>query len=171
MNLLFDFTVNKDTKTIYITREFAAGRDLVWDAFTKAEILAQWVAPKPMRIEIKELDFRVGGRWLYAMITNDGEVPVRFSMAEYLEIDPKDSFTTKNTFVDENDKPLNSMFSITTNNFKEEGTDKTTVHIEKVFDDLAVLEWMATSGFKEGTAMGMSNLDEYFERVAAQAGA
>jgi len=167
MNLLFDFMVHKDKKTIYITREFAAGLDLVWDAFTKEEILAQWVAPKPLRIVIKELDFRVGGRWLYGMISNEGEVPVRFSMAEYLEIDAKNSFTTKNTFVDANDTPLNNMFSITINNFKEEGADKTTVHIEKVFEDLAVLEWMATSGFKEGTEMGMKALDEYFERVTA----
>jgi hypothetical protein len=47
MNLLFDFAVDKATNTIRITREFAADLDLVWDAFTKAEILvdgAQTVA-------------------------------------------------------------------------------------------------------------------------------
>jgi uncharacterized protein YndB with AHSA1/START domain len=43
MNLLFDFTVDKATATIYITREFAADLDLVWDAFTKSEILEQWM--------------------------------------------------------------------------------------------------------------------------------
>ena len=47
MNLLFDFTVDKATATIHITREFAADLDLVWDAFTKAEILDQWMGPKP----------------------------------------------------------------------------------------------------------------------------
>lgn len=166
MDLLFDFTVNKDTKTIYITREFAAGIDLVWDAFTKAEILDQWVGPKPMRARTKEMDFREGGRWLYTMIMGD-ETPARYSMAEFIKISPKTLFITKNTFADENGTPLNSMFSITTNNFKEEGADKTTVHIEKVFDDLAVLEFMATNGFKEGTAMGMQNLDEYFAKLAA----
>ena len=69
MNLLFDFTVDKATATIYITREFAADLDLVWDAFTKAEILDQWVGPKPYRVQTKEMDFRVGGRWLYAMLS------------------------------------------------------------------------------------------------------
>ena len=39
MNLLFDFTVDKATSTIYVTREFAADLDIVWDAFSKAEIL------------------------------------------------------------------------------------------------------------------------------------
>jgi uncharacterized protein YndB with AHSA1/START domain len=39
MNLLYDFTVDKGNHTIHITREFAAELDLVWDAFTKAEML------------------------------------------------------------------------------------------------------------------------------------
>lgn len=164
---LFDFTLNRETKTIHITREFAAGIDDVWDAFTKAEILDQWVGPKPLRAKTKELDFKVGGRWLYTMIANDTDVPTRYSLAEYLKIEPKTLFTTKNMFSDENGVPVNSMFSITTNKFEDGGAEKTTVRIEKVFDDLAVLEMMATNGFKEGTQMGMNNLDEYFERLKA----
>lgn len=46
-NLLFDFTVNKATKTVFITREFAAELSLVWDAFTKPELLDRWTAPAP----------------------------------------------------------------------------------------------------------------------------
>ena len=46
-DLLFDFTVDKTTKTVVINREFAASLALVWDAFTKQEILDQWWAPKP----------------------------------------------------------------------------------------------------------------------------
>ena len=45
MSLLFDFTVDKATNTIHVTREFAADLDLVWDAFTKSEMLDQWSAP------------------------------------------------------------------------------------------------------------------------------
>ena len=43
-DLLFDFTVDKTAKTVFITREFAADLSLVWDAFTKKEILDQWWA-------------------------------------------------------------------------------------------------------------------------------
>ena len=46
-NLFFDFTVDKSEKSVYITREFNAELSLVWDAFTKPELLDQWVAPKP----------------------------------------------------------------------------------------------------------------------------
>ena len=61
-DLLFDFNVDKETHTIHITREFAANLDLVWDAWTKEEILDLWSAPKPFRIKTKEMDFREGGR-------------------------------------------------------------------------------------------------------------
>ena len=46
-NLLFYFAVDKTTKTVYVNREFAAERLLVWDAFTKQEILDHWWAPNP----------------------------------------------------------------------------------------------------------------------------
>ncbi len=44
-NLLFDFTVDKAIKTVFITREFAAGLSLVWDAFTKPEMLGPMGSP------------------------------------------------------------------------------------------------------------------------------
>jgi uncharacterized protein YndB with AHSA1/START domain len=159
MNLLFDFTVDKATKTMHITREFAADLDLVWDAFTKAEILDQWTAPKPWKVQTKEMDFREGGRWLYAMVSPENVA--HYSLVEYIKIQPKSSFSTRNTFTDENGNQRTNAFSIVKNSFKA-GVETTTVHIEKVFDDLATLEMMATNGFKEGTAAGFDNLDKYF---------
>ncbi len=73
-DLLFDFTVNKPAKTVYITREFDAELSLVWDAFTKAELLDQWIAPKPFTSKTKYQDFKKfkGGKRFYAMIGPDG---------------------------------------------------------------------------------------------------
>ena len=165
MNLLFDFIADKAANTIHITREFDADLDLVWDAFTKAEILDQWTAPKPYRVQTKEMDFRVGGRWLYCMISPENVIVLsRYSLAEYIEINPKYDFTSRNTFSNENGDYITDTFSITKNSFQA-GTDRTTVHIEKKFDNLATLEMMATGGFKEGMAAGMSNLDEYFRSL------
>ena len=158
MNLLFDFTVDKAAKTIHITREFAADLDLVWDAFTKAEILDQWMAPKPYRVRTKEMDFREGGRWLYAMVSS--EDVKGWSLVEFINIQPKSSFSTKNSFSDENGNSINNAFSLVKNSFKA-GAETTTVHIEKVFDDLSTLEMLASMGFKEGMAAAMNNLDEY----------
>jgi uncharacterized protein YndB with AHSA1/START domain len=161
MSQLFDFTLDRATKTIHITREFAADLDLVWDAFTKAEILDQWYAPKPYQAKTKEMDFREGGRWLYTMVSPEvaPDAVKRYSLVEYIKIQPKSSFSTKNTFADEKGNSIGNGFSLVKNSFTE-GAKTTTVHIEKVFDDLATLEMLATGGFIEGTAAGMNNLDE-----------
>lgn len=165
MNLLFDFIVDKATKTIFITREFAADLDLVWDAFTKSEILDQWIAPKPYKARTKDMDFREGGRWLYTMVSPENENPSRYSLVDFLQIHPKTDFSTRNCFADENGIQYGNAFSLVNNSFKP-GLEKTTVHIEKKFDDLATLEMMATNGFIEGTAAGMKNLDEYLATLA-----
>ena len=165
MNQLFDFTLDKATKTIHITREFAADLDLVWDAFTKAEILDQWYAPKPYQVKTKEMDFREGGRWLHAMVSPENVE--RWSLVEFIKIQPKTSFSTKNTFSDENGNSRGDAFSLVKNSFKA-GTGITTVYVEKMFNDLSTLEMMATNGFKEGTAMGFLNLDEYLRTVVTK---
>ncbi len=169
MNLLFDFTVDKATATIYITREFAADLDLVWDAFTKAEILDQWMGPKPWRVQTREMDFREGGRWLYAMVSPENVTPTRYSLAEFVEIQPKSSFTTRNSFSDENGDPIDTGFtsSLTKNSFQA-GDEKTTVQIVKKMASLAELEQFIAMGYKEGMAMVMGNLDEYLLTLVAK---
>ena len=47
-HLLFDFTVDKSTKKVFVKREFNADLSLVWDAFTKKELLDKWAAPAPI---------------------------------------------------------------------------------------------------------------------------
>ncbi|MBN8854686.1 MAG: hypothetical protein BGO55_22385 [Sphingobacteriales bacterium 50-39] len=158
MNLLFDFTVDKATNTIYITREFAADLDLVWDAWTKAEMLDQWSAPKPWRAQTKEMDFREGGRWLYSMVSPENVA--HWSLVEFIKIEVKSSFSTRNSFCDENGNPVNDAFSLVRNSFKA-GGEITTVIIEKKFNKLADLEMMVSKGYKEGLAMSLGNLDEY----------
>lgn len=164
MNLLFDFTVDKANKTIYVTREFAADLDLVWDAFTKAEILDQWTAPKPWRLRTKEMDFREGGHWLYAMVSPENMS--RWSKVEFLTINPKTDFSTRNTFSDEIGNQAGDGFSLVKNTFKP-GAEFTTYYMEKKFNDLATLEMMATNGYKEGLSKGYANLEEYLRTLVA----
>jgi uncharacterized protein YndB with AHSA1/START domain len=166
MNLLFDFTVDKATKTIHITREFAADLDLVWDAFTKAEILdSGW---RPNRIRSKRRKWTSGKAAVGCIPWFPPRLPPRdvkrYSLVEYIKIQPKSSFSTKNTFADENGNSIGTAFSLVKNSF-EAGAEKTTVRIEKVFDNLATVEMFATNGFIEGTAAGMNNLDEYLRTL------
>ncbi|MGZ4068474.1 MAG: SRPBCC family protein, partial [Bacteroidia bacterium] len=86
-NSLFDFNVDKSKKTVSINMEFDADISLVWDAFTKPEILDQWYAPKPYLSKTKSMNFEVGGRRFYAMVGPEGQE--MWAVQKYTSISPK----------------------------------------------------------------------------------
>src|SRR5687768_4427919 len=98
-HLQFDFLVNKENNTLTIKREFAAGRQLVWDCHTKSELLDQWFAPKPLVTRTKSMDFRNGGHWHYAMIEPNGTE--YWGWLEYRNIHPIDFYETFDAFSNE----------------------------------------------------------------------
>ncbi|HMT97404.1 MAG TPA: SRPBCC domain-containing protein [Ferruginibacter sp.] len=154
-NLLFDFTVDKATKMVFITREFDAGRSLVWDAFTKAELLDQWVAPKPWTSKTKYMNFEVGGKRFYAMVSPEGQE--RWAIQKYTSISPITNFQLFNAFADKEENPelpgsdWNYTFS--------EQNGRTKVSITIYNESLARMEKMIEMGFTEGFKMSMSNLE------------
>jgi uncharacterized protein YndB with AHSA1/START domain len=154
-NLQFDFTVDKATKTVYIKREFNAELSLVWDAFTKAELIDQWIAPKPMIAKTKYQDFKVGGKRFYAMISPAGDE--RWALQEYTSISPKTNFKMYNVFTDkdENPEPHGSEWD---HNFSEQN-DTTIVDITIYNESLERLERIL-DGFTVGMRMSLTNLEE-----------
>ena len=150
------FIVDKETKTVTITKEFAAGLPLVWDAYTKPELLDQWWAPKPWASRTKAMDFEVGGRRFYAMVGPEGSE--RWAVQKYTSITPKSNFKIFNAFADA-DENLELPGSDWDLNFSEQdGT--TTVSISIYNESLERLERMVAMGFKEGTAATFDNLNE-----------
>ena len=164
-NLQFDFTVDKAAKKVFITREFNAGLSLVWDAFTKAELLDQWVAPKPFTSRTKSMDFKVGGRRFYAMVSPEGQE--RWAIQQYTSISPKTNFKMFNAFADENENPQlpGSDWDYT---FSEQN-GKTTVHITIYNESLERMEKLIEMGFKEGFIMSMTNLENVLASSPASA--
>jgi uncharacterized protein YndB with AHSA1/START domain len=152
--LLFDFTVDKAKKTVYITREFDADLSLVWDAFTKADLIDQWIAPKPMTAKTKYQDFKVGGKRFYAMISPEGQE--RWAMQEYTSISPKTNFKMYNAFADK-DENLELPGSEWDHNFSE-GNGTTTVNIAIYNESLERMERIL-DGFTQGMKMSLSNLE------------
>ena len=163
-NLLFDFTVDKAAKTVFITREFDADQSLVWDAFTKAELLDQWVAPKPFVAKTKFMDFKVGGRRFYAMVSPDGQEG--WLIQRYTSISPKTNFKMFNAFADKDENPQlpGSDWDYT---FSEQN-GKTTVLITIYNESLARLEKMIEMGFTEGFKMSMNNLENLLATLSQQ---
>lgn len=154
-NLLFDFTVDKAAKTVFITREFDADLSLVWDAFTKAEILDQWVAPKPFISKTKFQDFKVGGRRFYAMVSPEGHE--RWAIQKYTSINPKTNFKLFNAFADK-DENLQLPGSDWDYTFSEQN-ETTKVSIIIYNESLERMEKMIEMGFTEGFKMALNELD------------
>jgi uncharacterized protein YndB with AHSA1/START domain len=154
-SLLFDFTVDKAAKTVFITREFDADLSLVWDAFTKPEILDQWVAAKPWTSKTKYMNFEVGGKRLYAMVSPEGYE--RWGIQEYTSITPKTNFKTYNAFADKDGNPElpGSEWDYT---FSEQD-EKTKVSITIYNESLARMEKMIEMGFEEGYKLSMNELE------------
>jgi uncharacterized protein YndB with AHSA1/START domain len=156
--LAFEFTVNKANNTITVKREFSAELPLVWDAFSKPEIMDQWWAPKPWKTRTKSMDFKEGGHWHYAMVGPGGEI--HWCWADYKNIQFQKKISGLDAFADE-DGNLNK--NLPQSKWDTTFTDKgmiTLVEFYISYDDLAQLEATIQMGFKEGLSMAMDGLDE-----------
>lgn len=154
-NLLFDFTVDKTTKTVYVNKEFAADISLVWDAFTKQEILDQWWAPKPWASKTKVMNFEEGGKRFYAMVGPEGEE--HWSLQKYTSISPKTNFKMWNTFADKDENPDLPGSDWDLNFSEQNGITKVSISIYN--DSLDRMEKMIEMGFKEGFTATLGSLE------------
>lgn len=156
-NLLFDFTVDKATKTVYVTKDFDARLPLVWDAFTKQELLDQWWAPKPWTSKTKSMNFKEGGRRFYAMVSPERQE--HWSIQDFTSINPTTNFKFVDAFADK-DQVINTAFpsSEWNLNFSEQN-DTTTVKIIVKHKTLESLEQIIQMGFEGGFTMTLNELE------------
>ena len=155
-NLQFDFNVDLANNTVLVVREFDAALSLVWDAFTKPEILDQWWAPKPFESRTKVMDFQVGGRRFYAMVSPEGHE--MWQVQQYTSITPKTNFKYLSAFADK-DENMNLPGSDWNLTFSEEN-GKTKVSISIYNESQERMQKMIEMGFKEGFTMTLNYLDQ-----------
>jgi uncharacterized protein YndB with AHSA1/START domain len=163
-NLLFDFTVDKTTKTVSITREFAADLSLVWDSFTKQEILDQWWAPKPWESKTKMMDFEVGGRRFYAMVSPEGNE--HWSVQKYTSISPTSHFKMLNAFADKDENPELPASEWDLSFSEQNGTTKVVISIYN--ESLERMEKMVEMGFQGGFTMTLNYLENLLATLSQQ---
>ena len=101
------------------------------------------------------MDFRVGGRRFYAMVSPEGQE--RWAIQKYISISPKTNFKMFNAFADKDENP-ELPGSDWDHTFSEQN-GKTTVHIAIYNESLARMEKMIEMGFTEGFKMSMINLE------------
>jgi uncharacterized protein YndB with AHSA1/START domain len=160
-NLKFDFTVDKAAKKVFITREFSAEQSLVWEAFTKQEILDQWTAPAPYVAKTKYMNFVVGGKRFYAMVSPEGQE--RWAIQEYTSITPKSNFKMHNAFADKDENPELPGSEWDYNFSEQNGITKVTISIfNESFERMESL----LEGFKLGYTSTMNNLENILKSLS-----
>jgi uncharacterized protein YndB with AHSA1/START domain len=109
-----------------ISRVFKAMRARVWDAWTKPEQLACWLAPKGTTSEVKHFELKPGG-YLHSKLT-DADGNVSWGKNVYREIEPQDRLVWEQGFSNEAGEIVQAPFPMpwprlmrTTVLFEDEG--------------------------------------------------
>jgi uncharacterized protein YndB with AHSA1/START domain len=147
-----------DTETV-ITRTFNAPARLVFDAWTRADLVSRWWAPKALGASMVscEADVRVGGRYRYVLQPPKG-TPFGFS-GVYLEIEPPSRLVYTSAFeFDGNPAPADAPAVTATVVFEERG-DTTHLVCREVYPSKDILDQVIASGMEKGMRMTMDQLD------------
>ena len=102
------------------------------------------------------MDFKVGGRRFYAMVSPEGQE--RWSIQKFTSISPKTNFKMSNAFADKDENPELPGSDWDLNFSEQNGTTKVSITIKN--ESLARLEKMIEMGFQGGFTMGLQQLDE-----------
>lgn len=154
-----NFNVDKESNKIQVIREFAAPVSRVWKAWTQQELLDQWWAPKPWTAQTKEMDFREGGKWIYAMIGPEGEK--HWARTDFQSVKTLVSFTALDAFLDEKGNKNTGLPESTWKvEFDESSITTTLASVEIEYDSSEDLEKILEMGFIEGFSAALQNLDE-----------
>ena len=112
-------SVGTEEQGLLIERVFDAPRELVWRAWTEPEHFARWYGPDGFTLPTCEIDFRVGGRFLFGMRSPDGQQ--YWTTGVYLEIVAPERFAYTESPADEQgnvvpmgeDVPLKTTVTVT----------------------------------------------------------
>jgi uncharacterized protein YndB with AHSA1/START domain len=142
---------------ILITREFDAPKELVYKAWTTPELVKRWWHANRGEATVAEIDLRVGGKWRYVMVTDDG-FEVAFH-GEYREIVPNERIVS--TEIYEGAPPMEGAEEGTLNTATFAETDgRTTLTILVQAPSQQVRDAIIESGMEEGLQDALALLEE-----------
>ena len=145
-------------REIVMTRIFDAPRHLVFDAFTKPELLKRWFGPKGWSLVVCEVDLRVGGSWRFVLRGPDGkEMGMR---GVYREVQPPERSVHTETF---DDFPGES--TVTAVLVEDRG--KTTLTATVRYESQEIRDAVIQSGMEHGAAESYDKLAELLSEVSA----
>jgi uncharacterized protein YndB with AHSA1/START domain len=141
---------------LVLTRTFNGPAEIVFDAWTKPELVVRWWAPRSIGVKLVtcEIDLRVGGKYRY-VFELEGHAPMEF-YGIYLEVQRPTRLVWTNA--DAGD-------AVTTVTFSEK-SGKTLLTLHERHPSKAALDAALASGVIEGTCETYNQLDEFLASVA-----
>lgn len=97
-------TTQQAAPGLVITRIFNAPRELVWQAWTDPAHFQRWWGPKGFAAPFCKMDLRVGGKYLFCMLSPEGQD--YWSTGIYREIVPLERIVYTDSFADEHGNPV-----------------------------------------------------------------
>ena len=142
----------KSERELVITRTFNAPVRIVFEAWTKAELLKRWWAPKSFGVSFLscEADVRTGGTYRFVFSHASSEQPISF-FGRYVEVTPPSRLVWTNEESGEGG-------AITTVTF-EERDGETLVVTRDVYSSKDALDAAIASGATGGSGESYEQLD------------
>jgi uncharacterized protein YndB with AHSA1/START domain len=147
-------------REVVITRVFDAPAGVLFEAFSRPEHVSRWFGPRGWPVTLCEMDFRVGGRFRFAMTGPGGVQGTPFG-GEYLEIVPDARIVYDNGV----ELPGAERMVVTTT-FTEQG-GRTTLTIHTLFASVAMRDEHVGGGYVDGVGSGLDQLAEVATEIAA----
>jgi uncharacterized protein YndB with AHSA1/START domain len=145
-----------------ITRAFDAPRHLVYRASTEPELIKRWWSGLRGEVTSVEVDLRVGGRWRYVMVANEG-FEVAFH-GTYREIVPNERLVTTELYEGAPDATEDDATLNTTTFVEADGVTTLTTLVE--CHTREVRDMIIGSGMEGGMQEAMDRLEQVAASLA-----
>lgn len=142
-----------------IEREVAAPRELVFRAYTEADLVSQWLGPRGYRMTIDRWEPRAGGSYRYLHTNPTGETFAFRGSFHSLDID-----SMVQTFEYEGAPGHVSLDALVLDDL---GGGRTRIRTHSVFQSLEARDAMVAAGMARGVEEGFDQLDELIGRLVA----
>ncbi|HEX4473852.1 MAG TPA: SRPBCC domain-containing protein [Polyangiaceae bacterium] len=140
-----------DPREVTLTRTFDVPARILFTAHSSPEHVLVWFGPPSCPLALCEMDFRVGGRYRFAMKNPEGKLMTPFS-GEYLEIEKDGKISYSNTM-----ELPNAETMIVTLTF-EESNGKTTLTHHTRFGSAAMKSDHLGRGYFDGVGASLELL-------------
>lgn len=141
---------------LHLRRFFAAPRQLVFDAWTKPEMVREWWGPNGFTIPSCEIDARQGGEFLIQMMRPDGTMGAL--KGRYVEFYPPYRFHYIGSPLDKDGNPMAETW---TSVYFEEKNGGTEVVLDGHFTKNPLNTGLFVKGSREGWIQMLDKLAEF----------